>query len=120
MLVTKTSPISGKDSSMNLDITQEQLLKWQNGELIQNAMPQLSITEREFLISGMTPEEQDLMFGGPDKEDFEDDDDYDIDDLHQDNQDEDHDNSFDWMDESNDRGGTGHGDISHSDADSGL
>lgn len=37
--------------------------KWQNGELIQNAMPNLSATEREQLISGFCPDCQDKIFG---------------------------------------------------------
>jgi len=30
---------------------------WKGGELIQNAMPNLSADEREFLMTGITPEE---------------------------------------------------------------
>lgn len=36
---------------------------WQNGALIQNAMPELTADEREFLLTGMTPEEWDATFG---------------------------------------------------------
>lgn len=36
---------------------------WQDGELIQRAMPQLSPTEREQLISGMCPTCQKKIFG---------------------------------------------------------
>lgn len=36
---------------------------WQDGELIQRAMPQLSPTEREQLISGMCPKCQKKIFG---------------------------------------------------------
>jgi hypothetical protein len=32
-----------------------ELQKWQNGELIQKAMPDVSIDDREFLISGISP-----------------------------------------------------------------
>lgn len=35
---------------------------WNNGTLIQNALPQLNADEREFLISGVTPEEWDEIF----------------------------------------------------------
>lgn len=63
MQITKKSTISGKIHSMNLDITQDQFDEWQNGELIQNVMPNLSIDEREFLISGITPEEWEHTFG---------------------------------------------------------
>lgn len=36
---------------------------WQRGKLIQYAMPELSATEREQLISGMCPKCQDRIFG---------------------------------------------------------
>lgn len=36
---------------------------WQNGELIQNAMPELTPTEREQLISGLCPNCQEIIFG---------------------------------------------------------
>lgn len=51
------SLFSGKMNTMDLDITAEQKLKWENGALIQDVMPQLNAVEREFLISGMTDEE---------------------------------------------------------------
>lgn len=43
--------------------TEEAYNKWQNGELIQNAMPFLSAIEREQLISGCCPECQKKFFG---------------------------------------------------------
>ena len=43
--------------------TVEQLELWANGEHIQAAMPQASPDDREFLISGCTPEDWDAMFG---------------------------------------------------------
>ena len=39
MLVTKFSPISMKDHSREIPVTQEQLDAWKSGVLIQNAMP---------------------------------------------------------------------------------
>ena len=42
---------------MSLDVTQEQFERYQAGELVQNAFPHLSFDEREFIISGITPEE---------------------------------------------------------------
>jgi hypothetical protein len=47
---------------MDLPVTKEQIKAWQQGELIQNVMPHLSIVEREFLISGMSEEEQNRIF----------------------------------------------------------
>ncbi len=36
---------------------------WQNGELIQNAMPLTPATSREWLISGICPDCQSSIFG---------------------------------------------------------
>jgi len=42
---------------MNLNVTEEQLIRQKQGELVQDVFPELSADEREFLISGITPEE---------------------------------------------------------------
>lgn len=68
MEITKKSPLTGKETTLDLDITQSQLIQWQNGALIQNVMPQLTPDEREFLISGIAPGEFDTLF----EEDIED------------------------------------------------
>ena len=47
---------------MDLDITDDQLKAWEGGELIQNVMPDLTVEEREFLISGNTAEDWNKMF----------------------------------------------------------
>ena len=57
MLITKTSMLSGNTSSMDIDVSQDQIDLWQGGSLIQNAMPNLSADEREFIMTGITPEE---------------------------------------------------------------
>jgi len=46
---------------MVLNITMDQYDAWQGGELIQNAMPNLTADEREFLMTGITPEEWAVM-----------------------------------------------------------
>lgn len=48
---------SGKTRVRELPITCEQFFAWQQGKLIQQAMPHLSADDREWLISGCTPEE---------------------------------------------------------------
>lgn len=63
MEIKKLNPLSGRINSMDLDITSEQLSAWENGMLIQDAMPNLTPTEREFLITGMSAEEQKEIFG---------------------------------------------------------
>ena len=48
MLITKTSPRTGTENTMELDVTPDQLNAWQNGALIQSVMPHLGIPEREY------------------------------------------------------------------------
>ncbi len=64
MLVTRKSRISGQENTLDLDITTEQLFRVNTGaELIQNIVPHLSPSDREFLITGITSEEWDKLFG---------------------------------------------------------
>lgn len=63
MKITRTSPYSGKDNTLEIDVTEEQIIKWQQGMLIQDAMPNLSPDEREFMMTGCTPEDWEDMFG---------------------------------------------------------
>ena len=62
MIVQRRSIISGKVNTMNIDCTEEQLNRHKMGELVQDVFPNLSVEEREFLISGVTPEEWDDTF----------------------------------------------------------
>ena len=57
MLITRKSLISGNINSMSLPITEEQYNAWEQGTLVQVAMPHLSPDEREFVMTGITPEE---------------------------------------------------------------
>jgi hypothetical protein len=45
----------------DIDVSVEELNLWLNGMLIQDAMPHLSWMDREFIISGTTPEMWDAM-----------------------------------------------------------
>ena len=62
MLVIHKSVLTGQSNVRDLDITEDQLLRWLNGALIQRAFPQLSADDREFIITGILPEEWDLHF----------------------------------------------------------
>jgi hypothetical protein len=62
MTITMTHPVTGKDNHMELDVTNEQLQAWETGTLIQDAMPNLTSDEREFLITGLLPGEFERMF----------------------------------------------------------
>lgn len=57
MIVTRRNIFTGIERSLNLDVTQEQLTRWNNGELIQKVFPHLSVDEREFLMTGIIGEE---------------------------------------------------------------
>ena len=61
MQISKRSMATGELNTMVLDITQDQIHAWQGGMLVQDAMPQLSADEREFLMTGMTPAEWNEM-----------------------------------------------------------
>ena len=62
MLITKTSILSGKTRTKQINVNQSQIDKWVAGMLIQDAMPNVSVDEREFIMTGSTPEEWDLYF----------------------------------------------------------
>ena len=54
----RRSSLTDKVSSMMIDVSYAQVMAWEEGgELIQKAMPNLTANEREFLKTGITPEE---------------------------------------------------------------
>ena len=59
--VDLTCPLCGANHAVEVNLAQYEA--WQSGELIQNAMPNLTSTEREQLISGLCPKCQAEMFG---------------------------------------------------------
>lgn len=64
MQVTKTSKMTGKEHTREIAITPDQMARWKAGAFIQDVCPHLSPDDREFLISGTTPEEWEATFGG--------------------------------------------------------
>ena len=62
MIIERESILTGKKSKMNLPVTQRQINMWQSGMCIQDCMPHLEIRQREFLITGMSIEEQNRIF----------------------------------------------------------
>jgi hypothetical protein len=62
MKVTKRSTLTGITHTLDLDITPAQVLAWTQGKLIQDAFPNLSADDREFLLSGSTREEWEQAF----------------------------------------------------------
>lgn len=63
MMISRVSKLTGIKHFMDLPVTAEQLVEWVNGKVIQEAMPQLTLEQAEFLISGITPEEWDSFIG---------------------------------------------------------
>ena len=64
MIIRRKSILSGKVHEMDIPVTEQQLLDWMSGKgLIQNIMPDLSASQREFLMSGITPVEWESIFG---------------------------------------------------------
>lgn len=63
MLVYRKSPVSNRINVQEIDVTEEQIKDWEDGTLIQNAMPLLTTDEREFIKTGVTREEWDSING---------------------------------------------------------
>ncbi len=62
--VTRISQFTGNVNSMQLPVSQDKIDLWlKGGGLIQDVMPDLSASQREFLMTGMTPLEWTNMFG---------------------------------------------------------
>ena len=62
MEITRTSMFTGVTRTLSIPVTEAQLQEWQNGSLIQKAMPELTADEREFIMTGVTPDEWDNEF----------------------------------------------------------
>jgi hypothetical protein len=61
--LTQLDPLTEKHNTMELDITSEQYLSWKYGNtLIQDAFPNLTPDEREFIKTGITPDSWDKIF----------------------------------------------------------
>lgn len=62
MIIERISPFTGEVRKKDLPITQEQLDSWRAGTVIQKAFPNLSDSEREFILTGLSDDEWDDMF----------------------------------------------------------
>ncbi len=56
MKITRTNPFNGEINTIDIDVTDEQVQSYMDGALIQNAFPQLTAGEREFILTGITEE----------------------------------------------------------------
>jgi len=57
MIISRRSPFSGVFNTRDIPVTQEQLDNYNAGMVIQRAMPNISADDREFIMTGITPEE---------------------------------------------------------------
>ena len=58
MLVTRTSILSGKTITLDIPgLTLDMIRKWENGAMIQDAMPNIPPELREFVSTGIAPDE---------------------------------------------------------------
>lgn len=55
-----TCPICGHEHELTVDF--EQYLTYQSGELVQDAFPHMSPTDRERFVSGLCPDCQEEVF----------------------------------------------------------
>jgi hypothetical protein len=65
--IKRTSPLTGEEASMVLDITPEQVAEWNapNNErrLIQEIFPDLDENQREFIMTGYTAQDWRVIYG---------------------------------------------------------
>jgi hypothetical protein len=75
--LVKESTLTGEENSMKISLTPAEYREWadtprHSRPLVQDAFPQLSDDEREFLITGITPGEWDTFMGSDDDESLDD------------------------------------------------
>ncbi len=69
MRIKRTSVISGIERTKNIPVNPEDWAQYQMGHVsITDAMPYLTDADREFIISGITPEEWKEVFSTVDEE----------------------------------------------------
>ena len=61
-LITRTYRVNNKTRTLDLNITQVQMDRYNSGMLAQRAFPNLSPSEREFIMTGMTDEDWNEIF----------------------------------------------------------
>jgi hypothetical protein len=57
MIIERRSELTGAYREMEIDVCPQQIKEWEEGKLIQDAMPNLTPSEREFIMTGTTDEE---------------------------------------------------------------
>lgn len=62
MQITRRSPLTRKDHTMEIDVTQAEIDSGERGTLAQHAMPRATPEQREFIMTGYTPEDWAKIF----------------------------------------------------------
>ena len=63
MKIVRTSQVSGITRSVDLDVTEDQMALFEGGRVaIQDCFPNLSADDREFIKTGITPDEWETLF----------------------------------------------------------
>ena len=64
MNITRTCPITNRVNVRHVEgATPEGIAAWKNGALIQDALPEVSPENREFIMTGITPSMWNHLFG---------------------------------------------------------
>jgi len=62
MKITRTDPFTGQENILDINVTKDELNAWKHeGKLIQEAMPNLTPSEREFIKTGITADSWNSM-----------------------------------------------------------
>lgn len=63
MLIKRKSVITGIERTRDIPVNPDDMIAWETGSCnIQDVMPYLNDNDREFILSGITPEEWDRVF----------------------------------------------------------
>lgn len=63
MQITKRSGLTGKTHTLDLNVTDAQIAAYAAGGYVQDVFAHLSAPEREFIMTGITPQEWEETFG---------------------------------------------------------
>ena len=72
MKITRASELTGVTRTLDIPVTDDQIQAWLDGMLIQAAMPNLDADQREFVKTGITPDEWDSLYPDEAPEDHDD------------------------------------------------
>lgn len=62
MQITRKCPFTGTTHTQEIPVNELQLTLWREGLVAQRAFPKLTADQREFIMTGITPEEWDKTF----------------------------------------------------------